>query len=72
MNLGLFQVASEAGFIHVSFSTPYWLLLYYAALCIPYGNTYTYFLKMEMNLVVISKHNFVHKATEEKKLFSAN
>lgn len=27
---------------------------------------------MEMNLVVISKRNFVHKATEEKKLFSAN
>jgi len=27
---------------------------------------------MEMNLVVISNCNFVHKATEEKKLFSAN
>jgi hypothetical protein len=25
-----------------------------------------------MNLLVISKRNFVHKATEEKKLFSAN
>jgi hypothetical protein len=32
MNLGWFQVATEAGFIQVSFSTPYWLLLYYVFL----------------------------------------